>query len=140
MEKTMIVRQIVSWRLPVVLTLFLLGQGTVQAQSPVGVWKGRWQSQSTGHSGPMRATSRETGPGQYEARWVGRFAAVIPFVYRSQLTEVATPDGQMTLYSRKQLGPLMGSYEMTSRFLGSSMDSQFQTRQDRGTVRMRRIR
>jgi hypothetical protein len=46
----------------------------------------------------------------------------------------------MTLYSRKQLGPLMGSYEMTSSFLGSSMDSQFQTRQDRGTVRMRRIR
>ena len=140
MEKTMIVRQIVSWRLPVVLTLFLLGQGTTQAQSPVGVWKGRWQSQSTGHSGPMRATIRQTGPGQYDARWVGRFAAVIPFVYRSQLTEVASPDGQVTLHSRKQLGPLMGNYEMTSNFLGKSMDSRFQTRQDQGTVRMRRIR
>jgi hypothetical protein len=88
----------------------------------------------------MRATIREKRPGQYEARWVGRFAAVIPFVYRSQLTEVASPDGQVTLYSRKQLGPLMGSYEMTSRFTGHSMNSQFQTRQDTGTVRMQRIR
>jgi hypothetical protein len=140
MEKTRIVRQTFFWQLPLVLTLFLLGQGIAEAQSPAGVWKGRWQSQSTGHSGPMRATIRQTGPGQYEARWVGRFAAVIPFVYRSQLTEVASPDGQLTLYSRKQLGPLMGSYEMTSSFLGSSMDSQFQTRQDRGTVRMRRVR
>jgi len=136
----MMVRQTLFWQLLLVVTLFLLDQRIAEAQSPAGVWKGRWQSQSTGHSGPMRATIRQTGPGQYEARWVGRFAAVIPFVYRSQLTEVASPDGQMTLYSRKQLGPLMGSYEMTSRIFGSSMDSQFQTRQDRGSVRMRRIR
>jgi hypothetical protein len=140
MEKTMIFGRVFRWPLPLVVMLILLGQGVAQGQSPVGVWKGRWQSQSTGHSGPMRATIRATGPGQYEARWVGRFADVIPFVYRSRLTEVVSPDGQVTLHSRKQLGPLMGSYEMTSRFIGSSMDSQFQTRQDQGTVRMQRIR
>lgn len=78
--------------------------------SPQGLWQGRWKSESTGHSGPMRVTITPTSQGTYQARFAGRFAAIIPFAYRAELIPQSTLDGQTILTSSKNSDP---SWEAT---------------------------
>jgi hypothetical protein len=121
-----------------VLLVFLFW-GTEQplmAQSPAGIWRGQWYSQSTGHRGPMRANVRPRGDGTYSARFSGRFFVILPFTYRVDLMP-AYP-GSSTYYSNKKLGPIFGSYRMQTSFGSNAMSGQFQAAKDRGTVSMRR--
>jgi len=59
-------RRLISLVFAIVLQF---GTGFLQAESPVGNWKGEWRNGSTGHKGPMRATIRQPlGPilGSYQ--------------------------------------------------------------------------
>lgn len=104
-----------------------------------GVWRGQWRSASTGHKGPMRVAITPTNQGTYQARFTGRFAAVIPFAYRAELIPVTAQDGSVQLTSSKKLGPILGSYEMQTRVLGNTLSGEFQAAGDRGTILMQRV-
>ena len=108
--------------------------------SPQGLWQGRWKSESTGHSGPMRVTITPTSQGTYQARFAGRFAAIIPFAYRAELIPQSTQDGQTILTSSKKLGPILGSYQMQTQITGDVLSGGFQAAGDRGSILMRRVR
>lgn len=123
-----------GWALGMVMSSMAL------AQDPTGVWKGRWQSETTGHSGPMRARVTPRSDGSYDARFVGRFALVIPFMYKTTLTPIACDDCGTTVYAQKKLGPIMGSYQMMGNFGGSQFRAGFQAGKDSGTMNMSRIR
>lgn len=112
----------------------------IHSESPQGTWKGQWVSQSTGHRGPMRVVISPTSNGTYQARFTGRFAAVIPFAYRAELIPQTTPDGRLILTSSKKLGPILGSYQMQTQVSGGILSGDFQAAGDRGSIQMQRVR
>ena len=109
-------------------------------QNPTGTWKGQWRSESTGHSGPMRVVITPSNRGTYQARFTGRFAAIIPFAYRAELVPVQSSDGTTRLTSSKKLGPILGDYQMQTQVAGSTLSGGFQAAGDRGSIQMQRVR
>ena len=109
-------------------------------QNPTGTWKGEWRSNSTGHRGPMRVVITPSSKGTYQARFTGRFAAVIPFAYRAELVPTKRTDGTTVLTSSKKLGPILGSYQMQTQVQGNALSGQFQAAGDSGSIQMQRVR
>jgi len=107
------------------------------ADEPAGRWKGRWSSGTTGHSGPMRARVSPAGDGTYRAVFAGRFAGVIPFVYRAELQPMQTWDG--TVYVSEKKLPLLGSYRMNAIIPGSTFNANWTAAGDTGQVSMQRV-
>ena len=114
--------------------------GSLRAESPVGVWKGEWRSVSTGHRGPMRANVKQKSDGSFQARFVGRFALVIPFAYRSDLHPSWDQDGNPILTANKPLGPILGSYQMQAQVVENRFQGNFQAAGDNGSIQMQRVR
>lgn len=104
------------------------------------VYRGTWRSQSTGHSGPMRARITPRADGNYDARFTGRFMLVIPFTYRVQLNSQGMGAGGQSLWAYKQLGPIVGSYSMSAQMNGGAFSGFFRAAGDTGSVSMRRVR
>lgn len=109
---------------------------TLEASEGVARYRGRWNSPNTGHSGPMRVKLQPNRSGGYQAVFVGRFAGVIPFMYRAELK----PTGYGTYSTSKQLGPLLGEYRMNATINGGAFSANFQAAGDSGTFYMRRTR
>lgn len=117
-------------------TVFVAASAS-RADEPTGRWKGRWSSGTTGHSGPMRARVTPTGDGSYKAVFAGRFAGVIPFVYRADLQPAQSWDG--TVYVTEKKLPLLGSYRMDSVVPGNSFNANWSAVGDTGQVNMQRV-
>jgi len=109
-------------------------------ENPVGVWRGKWSSGSTGHQGPMRVAIRPGANGTYQATFTGRFAVIIPFAYRATMVPTADAYGNLRLSSSKKLGPMMGNYTMSTAVIGNQLQGSFSAAGDRGTIRMNRDR
>ncbi len=107
------------------------------ADEPTGRWKGRWSSDSTGHSGPMRARVTATDRGTYKAIFAGRFAGIIPFVYRAELVPTQTWDG--VGYTTLKRLPLLGSYRMQTAIDGNLFNANWSAVGDTGQVRLLRV-
>ena len=105
------------------------------AASPNGSWRGSWVSQTTGHTGPLKARIRQTGDDTYRAVFVGRFAKVIPFVYPAKLQRVP---GSCDCYTSSQRLPLMGTYRMTATVTPRRFHANYSSRKDRGTFDLSR--
>jgi hypothetical protein len=118
----------------ILLSLALVFCLTATSFAESRVYRGSWQSQSTGHSGAMRITPQ--GDGSYSAVLAGRFAKVIPFVYRSELH----PTANGTYQSNKQLGPILGEYRMQATINGSYFNAAFQAAGDQGSFTMKRVK
>jgi hypothetical protein len=86
----------------------------------------------------MRARVVQHDNGQVDARFTGRFAAVIPFTYKVTMTPVQCDNCGMTLVANKKLGPLLGSYQMTARMQGGAFAANFQAAGDQGTFYLTR--
>ena len=125
-----------AWFLPLVLAATMV-VSSARADEPTGRWKGRWTSGTTGHSGPMRARVTPAGDGAYKAVFAGRFAGVIPFVYRADMQPMETWDG--TVYVTEKKLPLLGSYRMNAIIPGSSFNANWSAAGDTGQVNMQRV-
>ncbi len=138
-------RRIVSvgLALGIVALVGLANGSTVYAQeimppSLTGSWTGGWNSQTTGHQGPLRASIRPTGDGHYSATFTGKFFKVIPFRYQMNLQVVGASDGVLQLAGSKKLGPLMGYYSYNATVSGNSFSASYRTKRDSGTFFMHR--
>jgi hypothetical protein len=87
----------------------------------------------------MRVMISPTSRGTYQARFTGRFAAVIPFAYRAELVPQSTSDGRTILTSSKKLGPILGSYQMQTEINGNVLSGDFQAAGDRGSIMMQKV-
>jgi hypothetical protein len=105
------------------------------AASPTGKWRGAWSSQSTGHTGALRARIRQTGPDTYRAIFAGRFAMVVPFIYSAKLERVP---GTCDCYRSRQRLPIAGTYQMTAHVSPHRFYARFQSKKDVGTFDMSR--
>lgn len=107
------------------------------AADPVsGRWVGRWSSDANGHSGPLRASLSPTATG-YTATFAGRFAGVIPFVYRTPLDVVAT-SGEVVYLSAERRLPLFGTFRTDAVVSPYAFDATFRSGKDTGRFTMGR--
>ncbi len=120
------------------LVLAMVGMGNLLlADDPSGRWKGSWISGTNGHHGPMRAKITPNGSGSYNALFAGRFAVVVPFIYRAEMKPVQTWDG--TAYAiEKKLG-FLGTYRMNSVVQGGHLNANWSAVGDHGQVQMHRV-
>ena len=103
---------------------------TASAQEPQR-FAGEWRSSSSGHHGPMRARLTPTADG-YDMRVLGRFAAIIPFTYKTHLDVVgATPDGPI-LAAEKKLPLFGGSFKTTGVLTPSGFNAEYSAMKDSG--------
>ena len=117
----------------VALTIPALG---IAADPVSGRWVGRWSSDANGHSGPLRASLSPTATG-YTATFAGRFAGVIPFVYRSPLEVVGT-NGEVVYLSAERRLPLFGTFRTDAVVSPYSFDATFRSGKDSGRFTMSR--
>lgn len=123
----------------VICLAFCISSLPAVAGSPQ-VYRGKWQSQSTGHQGPMRVKVAPRADGNYDARFSGRFLVVVPFTYKVQLNNQGWTGSGQQLGAYRQLGPLLGSYQMTAEMSPSSLTGSFSAAGDTGQISMRRVR
>ena len=122
-------------RILFVLILLSMPLANVSSANPGGRWVGSWSSHTTGHTGPLRARIRSTGPNTYRALFAGRFAKVVPFIYPAKLTRVP---GTSNRYQSSARLPLLGQYRMTATVSGRQFYATFRGRRDSGVFRMSR--
>jgi len=119
------------------LLLLILVPSLALANDPIaGAWRGSWQSDKTGHHGPMRAFVRPAADG-YNVLFFGRFAKVIPFAYRSHLTTTGTSDSGMSLAAEKRLPPL-GMFRTEATATANVFEASYNAKVDHGTFRFAR--
>ncbi len=101
-----------------------------------GKWVGRWTADATAkraeHGGPLRVRLRATGPNRYQGIFAGRFAVVIPYLYRAEVTQHGS-----SITSVKRLGPL-GAYRMQAGVFGRAMQGRWNAGKSSGSIRLQR--
>jgi hypothetical protein len=118
----------------VIVSLLLLASLTVSAQDPLtgGGWRGYWQSEKSGHHGPMRATVRQLSESEYRVWFAGRFAGVIPFVYPAKFTVTGVSPTGTALQASQYLGPGLGEFRTTATATPMSFVANYTAKRDHG--------
>src|SRR5689334_8344899 len=78
-----------------------------------GQWQGSWQSDGTGHRGPLRCTFTKLDDSSYQANFSGRFFRIIPFRYSVVLSAVEE-NGTTYLTGSHYLGRRYGTFTYTA--------------------------
>ncbi|QVL31498.1 hypothetical protein KIH39_22035 [Telmatocola sphagniphila] len=127
----------------VLMTLLFFGS-FARAQEPVlgsnslsGSWTGTWLSTDSGHKGPLKAELIDQGNGAYQAKFRGRFFAVIPFRYNVTLNVVQQNGNQTTLAGSSRL-PFFGTFQYSAVSDGQSLNAEYTSRSDHGQFQLRR--
>jgi hypothetical protein len=113
-----------------------LSSVSLAADPYTGRWAGQWSSDANGHHGPLRAKLTPTGHG-YTATFAGRFAGVIPFVYRTPLSAVGTSGEAVFLTAERRL-PLFGTFRTDAVVTPNSFDATFRSARDSGRFTLTR--
>lgn len=101
-----------------------------------GRWVGQWSSDANGHRGPLRATLTPTATG-YDARFAGRFALVVPFVYRTHL-DVVGSGGEAVFLAAERRVPLFGTFRTDAVVTPWGFDATFRSGRDSGRFTLTR--
>lgn len=105
------------------------------AQDLSGRWHGTWttfpQGESRSHRGTLRIRLRSQADGTYQGTFAGRFAVIIPYVYRGTVYQHGN-----TLVSTKRLGPF-GDYRMQLRHTGNILDGSWSAGNSAGGIQLR---
>jgi hypothetical protein len=103
-----------------------------------GRWTcGSWLSYCTGHHGRLRGVLQRNCCGDYDARFTGTFAKIVPFLYRVTLNVVDCRDGVVYFRGSKRL-PMLGTFCYEGHATSCSFEFRYTTRKDRGVFRMSR--
>jgi hypothetical protein len=105
---------------------------TVRIPDLSGEWCGNWQSCTSGHKGPMRATFCRTCDGNYQVTFVGRFCMLIPFRYTTNLTVTGYTDGVVYMSGSQNLGPIFGTFSYNACANDCQFASGYSSRKDQG--------
>lgn len=113
----------------------LAGMATVAAAQslpdPAGRWSGSWVSDTTGHSGPLRARVRSWGADVYRVVYTGRFAGVVPFRYAATMRVTGRGEGVVVLEGGRRL-PLLGEYRSVAVVTADLFAAGFTSRRETG--------
>jgi hypothetical protein len=121
----------------------LLGPSTARAQSNCcidlsGHWTcGSWRSYCTGHHGRLRGVLHRDPCGDYDARFTGTFAKIVPFLYRVNLNVVDCRDGVVYFSGSKRLLGL-GTFCYHGHATACRFEFHYTAKKDRGVFQMSR--
>jgi len=118
------------------LFVLILPSVTFAADPFSGRWVGQWSSDANGHHGPLRATLTPTATG-YTTTFTGRFAKVVPFVYRTPLDVVGASEDTVFLAAERRL-PLFGTFRTDAVVTPFSFDATFRSGRDSGRFTLTR--
>ena len=131
-------------RLSIVRPLFslvILASALVAAQANSadlsGSWSGRWDSQTTGHTGPLNAEFTRINDSQYQVDFRGRFLALIPFRYSVVLNVVEEGD-TVSLSGDNYLGRRYGWFHYDAMVSGDCFTANYSSCRDSGQFRLTR--
>lgn len=103
-----------------------------------GGWEGKWCSYKNGHNGPLKAEFCRINNCQYEVRFRGRFAKIIPFRYRETLNIVSETEECVRLAGETVIGPIMGSFSYNGTATNTHFKATYRSRNDCGLFEMTR--
>ncbi len=124
-------------RLAIALLLMITTTALAGEPNLSGRWRGRWSSESTGHSGPLNARFRQTACDEYRVVFTGRFLKIVPFRYAETL-HVTGSDGTVVYLagSSRLLG--FGTFSFDAAATGNAFNATFSSRRDRGQFNLSR--
>lgn len=102
-----------------------------------GLWEGRWCSYTNGHNGPLKGEFCRINRCQYEVRFRGRFAKIVPFRYKETLNIISEGD-EIRLAGETVLGPIMGTFKYDAVATCNHFKATYCSRKDRGIFEMTR--
>jgi hypothetical protein len=104
---------------------------SIQAADLSGAWSGYWQSESTGHRGPLRCTLTRLDNGAYRADFSGRFFKVLPFRYSVDLDVIQDGD-TVILSGQHRLGRRLGDFYYHAEATGDEFVANYSSCKDQG--------
>lgn len=107
------------------------------AEDLSGGWSGQWESVSTGHKGPLRATFSRINETQYQVDFSGRFFKIIPFRYSVVLNAVEEGD-TVRLSGDSYLGRRYGWFHYEAVAAGDCFTANYSSCKDDGQFRLTR--
>lgn len=111
----------------------------VAAPELSGSWSGTWQSDSSGHHGPMKAHFQPTGDAAYQVTFTGRFFKVFPFRYSTTLQVTGTEGDKVILEgSQRLIG--FGTFHYHAKADAHSFPATYSARRDQGQFNLDRTR
>ena len=111
--------------------------GEVNAADLSGGWSGQWDSVTTGHTGPLRATFSRLSDSQYQVDFRGRFFKVIPFHYSVVLNAIEEGD-TVRLSGDSYLGRRYGWFHYEAAVVGDCFTASYTSCKDTGEFRLTR--
>ena len=114
-----------------------LSSGQAIAADLSGSWSGRWDSQSTGHTGPLKAEFTRIDDSQYQVDFRGRFLKLVPFRYSVVLTAVEEGEN-VRLSGDNYLGRMFGWFHYDAVVSGDCFTAIYSSCKDSGQFQMTR--
>ncbi|MEX2026906.1 MAG: hypothetical protein WEH44_06385 [Pirellulaceae bacterium] len=111
--------------------------GSASAADLSGAWSGRWDSLSTGHSGPLNANFTRINESQYQVDFRGRFFKLIPFRY-SVVLDVVEEGETVRLSGDNYLGRRYGWFHYDAVVAGDCFTANYSSCKDDGQFRLTR--
>jgi len=123
------------------LATVAVAQDTTKVATPdlSGSWSGTWQSDSSGHHGPMNARFESSGDGSYRVTFTGRFFKVFPFRYTANLQVTGTEGNKVLLEgSQRLIG--FGTFQYHATADADQFTATYQARRDHGQFLLTKVR
>ena len=123
---------------PLALSILLAVTAPAAAVDLTGSWTGSWESMSTGHAGPLRATFRPCGEDRWAVDFSGRFFKLFPFRYSVNLRVVEDAGDRVTLAGTSWLGRLFGTFCYRADATACRFEARYTSKKDTGIFRLER--
>jgi hypothetical protein len=123
---------------PLALSILLAVATPARAVDLSGSWAGSWESTSTGHAGPLRATFRPCGEDRWAVEFSGRFFKLLPFRYSVTLRVVEDAGDRVTLAGTSWLGRLFGTFCYRADATACRFEAHYTSKKDTGVFRLAR--
>jgi hypothetical protein len=125
------------------LLLVLILQLPARADEPApdlsGRWpSGSWRSETTGHTGPLRATFHRRDDGDYRVIFRGRFWGVVPFRYGITLHVIGQQGDTVSFAGSSGQGPILGTFTYSGEASATDFQATYQSRNDHGVFLLSR--
>tara|TARA_B100001540_G_scaffold302207_1_gene309476 strand:- start:44 stop:454 length:411 start_codon:yes stop_codon:yes gene_type:complete len=103
-----------------------------------GNWAGTWNSEISGHQGPLKAKFTVAGEDVVKARFTGRFFKVVPFKFNVTLNVTSQKDGVTKLSGKEDLGRALGTYHYDVTYKANEFVAKYHTDKDKGVFQVRK--
>jgi hypothetical protein len=123
---------------PLVVAFLLAIATPAHAVDLSGTWTGSWESTSTGHTGPLRATFRPCGEGRWAVDFAGRFFKILPFKYSVTLRVIEDGGDEVILAGSSWLGRMFGTFCYRAEADACRFEARYTSKKDNGIFRLER--